>query len=190
MAPRVYIRSIDREYPALRSPLPRARQPFRHAKFGRSCAIDVGELLPLSFARTRRDEPSCSSKRRRVIVRRILAIQRSVPTHEIVKLLRTSSARHRKRGQCNARLSNLFFGSSSDIVARYIGSVNLLALWMDDFLITTRPWIFMRLMGNGKRESGKFHSTQMIRRSICNIEGSAFCNIRWAKQFLIIWRKM
>lgn len=155
MAPRVYIRSIDREYPALRSSRPRARQSFRHAKFGRSCAIDVGELLPPSFARTRRDEPSCSSKRRRVIVRRIVAVQRSVPTHEVIKLLRTSSVRRRKHRQSNARLRNVFsgFAFSSDIVARNIGSMNLLALWMDDFLITTRPWIFVRLMGNGKVEN-------------------------------------
>lgn len=84
-----------------------------------------------------------------------MAVQRSVPTHEVIKLLRTSSVRRRKHRQSNARLRNVFFGFafSSDIVARNIGSMNLLALWMDDFLITTRPWIFVRLMGNGKVEN-------------------------------------
>ena len=91
--------------------------------------------------------------------RRIVAIQGS----EIIKLLRTSSVRRRKHRQSNARLRSVFFGFgfSSDV-----RSMNLLALWMDDFLITTRPWIFVRLMGNGIWESGKFHRMQMIRRSI------------------------
>lgn len=145
MAPRVYIRSIDREYPALRSSPPRARQPFRHAKFGRSCAIDVATSL-----RVRRSGVALSWRSKGASQRTKLSNCYGRRAYVVVSIARVTRV-----------YATCFFGFafSSDIVARNIGSTNLLALWMDDFLITTRPWIFVRLMGNGKWEGGKFHRT-------------------------------